>query len=206
MGIPNHQFYLKETPDHISYEYLTQINKEKYNSLRRNDFQEYSGIAPLLLIKKLDQPYVFFDNRIHILYSDKDHNTVENFHLHEEAELLNYYFTIKKYVEIGVEVDLDFIEEFMPTPKPYNPEEDIVICSLVNSLWFKIINISYAADWIDSNFPCDFALSPDKKCFAFDTDTFWLLSEELKNRDCHLVQQEKLGEIASNEIKFLHHN
>ena len=90
-------------------------------------------------------------------------------------------------------------EDPFPPHQEYNPNQNTVICSLVNTVSFCITNIYFSAAIL--NFlNLEFSLTPDNKCFALTPDQFQKAKNQLRNYTYHLIEQQKIGQILDQKI------
>ena len=168
-------FYLQEELQMALSKHMRQVNQELfYILLDKFDYDEYVGFASTKLICMLNNPYVFIDDEIHVLFPKEEDPVFEEF--------------MKKYL--------------FPPLQDYDPNEHQVICTLVDYLHHKIIPIWEASRLIYDYLPCDFALSPDYKCFALDIDSFQILQDEMSKTFYQLIPQRYLGLVISSFIEL----
>ena len=168
-------FYLQEDLKFAPSKHMRQVNQELfYILINKPEYDEYVGFASTKLICMLENPYVFIDDEIHVLFSEKE-----------------------------IPVYIEFMKKFLfPPLQDYNPNEHQVIGTLVDYLHHKIVPIWEATRLIYDFLPCDFALSPDYKCFALDIDSFQILKDELSNTCYQIIPQRYLGLVISSFIEL----
>lgn len=135
MSIDYHDFYIKKEPDEIHYQNLIQINRSRFDQLKKTmDLIDFCIPYPInSLIHKLDRrPKIYFDNEVHLLYFPQEKKLVEKFaknyqekigyaHDADQRKNLAYFFDRTKRVFSQI------IWEFGAYTIENEPKQDILI-------------------------------------------------------------------------------